>query len=72
MQEDNKTEVLNKPEIIRRESMVRGEPAVKAKSRKWIFNLILMLVIIGLILYLFTHPEGIQNWVNNFFEKLLK
>jgi len=42
------------------------------KSKKWLFKLILILIVIGLVYYFFRNPEGIQSWVNNFFGKLLK
>jgi hypothetical protein len=42
------------------------------KSKGWIFKLILILTVIGIVYYLFRNPEGIQSWVNDFFGKLLK
>jgi len=59
--------VLDKPQIVR-EEMVRTEPK---KGKGWILKLILILLVIGLVLYLFLNPEGIRNFVNNFFENLL-
>jgi hypothetical protein len=42
------------------------------KSKEWIFKLILILIVVGVVYYFFKNPEGIQSWVNNFFGKLLK
>jgi hypothetical protein len=67
MLENNPKGVLNKPEIIRREAMI--EP-VKKKGH-WLFKLIIILLILGLVYYLFTNPEVIQNFANNFLSNLL-
>lgn len=68
MLEDNKRKILDNPKVLREE--IAREPAKKPKA--WVFKIILILVIIGLILYLFMHPEGIQNWVNKVLENLLR
>ncbi len=66
---DNQKSVLEKPSILRREAIVR-EPVKKGK--RWVFKIILILVVIGLVYYLFRHPEVIQDPVNSFFGNLLK
>ncbi|HZX45285.1 MAG TPA: hypothetical protein VFF28_06400 [Candidatus Nanoarchaeia archaeon] len=42
----------------------------QVKSRKWIFKLVLVLIIIAIIYYLYTHPDIIRSPVNKFFEGL--
>jgi len=68
MLEENKS-VLDKPEILRREATLT-QPVKKGKG--WIFKIILIIIIIALVLYLFTHPDVIVNPVNNFLENLLR
>ncbi len=55
--------VLDKPEIVRREAAI--EPV--KKRREWIFKLFLILIVVGLVYYLFTHPEIVRDPVNKFF-----
>lgn len=52
------------------EAVRKPEPATKGKT--WVLKLILILIVIGLILYLFMHPEAVLNPVNEFFNNLLK
>ncbi len=68
MLEDNPKSVLDKPSILRREAIVR-EPVKKGK--RWVFKIILILAVIFVLYYLFSHPEVIQEPVNNFFGNLL-
>lgn len=68
MLEENKS-VLDKPEILRREGMLTQTPK---KGKRWVFNLVLILIVIGLTYYLFTHPQLIRDPFNKFFEDLLK
>ena len=42
------------------------------KSKGWMFKLILILIIIGVIVYLFMNPGTIQNLANRFIGNLLK
>ena len=49
------------------------DTALKPKKNKaWLIKLILILIVIGVVYYLFRNPESIQSWVNNFLGKLLK
>ncbi|MEA2037532.1 MAG: hypothetical protein U9O94_08535 [Nanoarchaeota archaeon] len=41
------------------------------KSKAWLWKLILVLIIIGFVLYLFTHPEVIRDFTNKYFNNLL-
>lgn len=68
MLEENKS-ILNKPEILRRESTLT-QPVKKRKG--WVFKFILILIVIGLVYYLFTHPDVIRDPVDRFFGNLLK
>ena len=65
MLENNKS-VLDNPEI-KSESTLGPK-----KSKAWLFKLILILIVIGVVYYFFRNPEGIQSWINDFFGKLLK
>lgn len=62
MLEENKS-ILNKPEILRRETTLT-QPVKKGK--RWIFKIILIVVIAVLLYYLFTHLEIIRNPVDKF------
>ena len=57
--------VLDTSRIKMLESLLGPEPV--KRSRAWIFKLILVLIIIGVVLYLFMNPEIITNPVNEFF-----
>jgi len=57
------SKILNKPEILRRESTL--EPTKKKKH--WLFKLILILIVVGVVYFLFTNSELITNPVNKFF-----
>lgn len=60
----DKKSVLDNPEILRRETAL-GRPIRKKKG--WMFKLILILIILAVIYYLFTHPALIRDPVNRFF-----
>lgn len=62
MLENNPKDVLNNPQLSRREAAL--EP-VKKKGG-WFFKFILILIVIGIIYYLWTHPEIMRGPVNNF------
>jgi len=55
--------ILDNPEILRRESTLT-QPV--KKSRGWLFKFILVLIVIGLLYYLFTHPDIVRNPVDKF------
>ncbi|MBW2974966.1 cytochrome P450 [Candidatus Woesearchaeota archaeon] len=63
-EERKQKSILDKPDILRREGTLT-QPVKKGKG--WLFKLILILIVAGLIYYLFTHPEIIRNPVNEFF-----
>jgi len=54
------------PEILRRESMLT-RPA--KKRGRWILKAVFGLIAIGLLYYLFKHPEMMSNPVDKFFER---
>ena len=60
---EDKNKVVNNPELLRRQAAI--EPVKKKKSG--LFKFILILIIIGVIYYLWTHPEIIMGPVNQFF-----
>ena len=60
---DNKKSILDKREILRREATL--EPVKKKK--RWLFKLILILIVAGLVIYLYMHPEIMRNPVDKFF-----
>lgn len=62
--------ILDNPRIQKEEAALKTEP-IKKKSR-WLFKLILILIVIGIVYYFFKNPEGIRNWFNSFLDKLLK
>ncbi len=59
---DNKS-IPDKPEILRRETTLT-QPVKKGK--RWIFKIVLIVVIAVLLYYLFTNPEIIRNPVDKF------
>lgn len=66
-QADQEKSVLDNPVIAQEEALLKPE-AVK-KSKAWVFKLILILVIIGVVLYLFMNPEIMTDPVNKFFNR---
>ena len=71
---DNKipeeSSILNKPHIKAHEELLESQKPKKGSW--WLFKLVLIVAIIALLFYLFMHPQKIQEFVNQFFEKLLK
>lgn len=63
-------EILNNPRIAKEEMLVKSQ-LQPVKKRKWwiVFKLILFLILLLAGFYLFMHPEGLQNFVNKFFER---
>lgn len=60
---------LDNPRIAQEEALLKPEAAKKSKA--WIFKLILVLVVIGVVLYLFLNAEKIQSFVNTYFNNIL-
>jgi len=62
--------MLDDKKMVQQEENILKQP-VKKKSYGWVFKLILLLVIIGVVLYLFANPSIVQEPVNDFFNGLL-
>ncbi|MBU0628677.1 MAG: hypothetical protein KKC75_05775 [Nanoarchaeota archaeon] len=73
MLEENQVEqgksVLDNPIIAKEEALLKPQPV--KKSKMWIFKLILVLLILGVVLYLFMNSEKIQSFVNSYFNNVL-
>ncbi len=54
------------------EEQVRKPETVTTGKKRWLFKLILILIIIGVVYYLFRNPDVIMSPVNKFFSNLLK
>jgi len=59
---EDKNSVLDNPKIKREEASL--EPVKKKK--RWMFKLILILIVVGVVYYLFKNPEVIMEPVNKF------
>jgi hypothetical protein len=59
--------VLDKPGIVRLEQNIQPVKAGKG----WFVKVIIIIIIIALLIWLFLHPQGIQNSVNDFFNNIL-
>jgi len=66
---ENKSQMQSQ-NLLKSAAATKTEPAKKSTGS--LFKLILVLAIIGLIVYLFLHPEVIQGSANKFFNNLLK
>ena len=60
--------MLDEKELAR-EEIVRKPETVTTGKKRWLFKLILIIIIIGVIYYLFTHPDVIMGPVNKLFGK---
>ena len=63
--------MLDENKLAREEMVRKPETAVKGK-RSWMFKAFLILIVMGIVLYLFTNPDRILDPVNKFFNNLLK
>ncbi len=64
--------ILNNPRIQEEEALIRAQSGAVRKKKWWIFKLILILILLLVGFCIFLYPEKIQDFVNNFFENLLK
>ena len=69
-QNEEGSKILDNPRIKAHEELLESQKPKKGSW--WLFKLVLIVAIIALLFYLFMHPQKIQEFVNQFFEKLLK